>query len=168
MSITFFIPKRFMKKGMSKIQQVSLICDNEISMLAWFTPKVSAYSGMLSKLVIKGLAKPLVICKLTPSSMEKKKKMAIFFCLNSEKARNPSWSAMLLRSVPLEVGHVGNVKLYKKRMMLNIPDTTNWFWLGWNPIKSTNHMVQINPIVPKTRIGGKSFTVSMPAWFSPV
>ena len=124
------MPKRFMKKGMSRIQQVSLICDSEIRILAWFTPKVSAYSGMLSKLVIKGFANPLVICKLTPNSIEKKKKMAIFFCLNSEKARSPNWSATLFRSVTPDVGHAGSVKLYKKSMTLNIPDTTNWFWLG--------------------------------------
>ena len=36
-----------------------------------------------------GIANPLVICKETPSSMEKMKKTAIFFCLNSVKARKP-------------------------------------------------------------------------------
>ena len=57
--------------------------------------------------------------------MEKKKKIAIFFSLNKEKARKPNWSATLLRSVASDVGQVGSVKLYKKRRTLKIPDTTN-------------------------------------------
>ena len=31
-----------------------------------------------------------------------------------------------------------------------------------NPTKLTNHMAAMNPTVPKTRMGGKSFTVSKP------
>ena len=56
MSTTFLMPKRERKKGMSRMQSVSLICDREMRMLACCTPKVSAYSAMLPKLVMKGLA----------------------------------------------------------------------------------------------------------------
>ena len=61
MSITFFIPNFFMAKGMSNMQQASLICEREINMLVCCTPNVSAYSGIEAKLLMKGFAKPLVI-----------------------------------------------------------------------------------------------------------
>ena len=91
-SITFLIPKRLKKKGINKIQQVSLICEIEISKLACCTPKVSAYSGSALKLVMKGLANPLVIWRDTPSNMEKTKNIAILLFLNSRKARRPNAS----------------------------------------------------------------------------
>jgi len=40
MSITFLIPKRFKKKGISRMQSVSDICDKDIKILACSTPKV--------------------------------------------------------------------------------------------------------------------------------
>ena len=51
-SITCLMPKRFRKKGISRMQSVSDICDSEIRMLACCTPKVPAYSGILPKLLI--------------------------------------------------------------------------------------------------------------------
>ena len=47
----------------------------------------------------KGLAKLLVICRLTPNNMEKMKKIAIRFCLNKANARNPNASTKLFCSV---------------------------------------------------------------------
>ena len=65
------------------MQRVSEICEREIKILACFTPKVSAYSAILPKLLIKGLAKPLVICNDTPSNMEKRKKR-----VNKKRSQN--------------------------------------------------------------------------------
>ena len=61
--------------------------------------------------VMNGLAKPLVICRLTPNSMEKIKKMAMRFSLNREKARSPKASTKLLVSPLALTGHAGNVKV---------------------------------------------------------
>src|SRR3712207_1123067 len=91
-SITLLIPNLLRKKGMSRMHRVSDTCESEIRILACCTPKVFAYSGMEPKLLIYGLANPLVICKDTPKSMEKIKKMAIFLLLNNVKARNPKAS----------------------------------------------------------------------------
>lgn len=73
MSITRLMPKRPKKNGINKIQNVSLICDMEIRILACCTPNVSAYSGIPPKEKMKGLANPLVICKQMPRHMEKMK-----------------------------------------------------------------------------------------------
>lgn len=94
---------------MSRMQSVSEICESEISALAWLAPNVEAYSGMSRKLVMKGFAKPLVICSETPSSIEKMKNRAIFFCLKSVKARSPRASTRLLRSAERLTGHDGRV-----------------------------------------------------------
>ena len=56
MSTTFLMPKRERKKGMSKMQSVSLIWLREMRMLACCTPNVDWYSSMPPKLVMKGLA----------------------------------------------------------------------------------------------------------------
>src|SRR3712207_7956327 len=60
------------------------------------TPNVLAYSGIALNEVIKGLAKPLVICKLTPSNIENIKKIAIFFCRNNVNALSPKASTKLV------------------------------------------------------------------------
>ena len=106
-SITFFIPNRPKKKGISKIQQVSLICESEISKLACCTPKVSAYSGIALKLVINGLANPFVICSETPNNIENIKNIAILRWRNSKKAFKPkaSTSDFLCPPVFLATGH---------------------------------------------------------------
>ena len=49
------------QQGKKWMQKVSEACESEMSTLACFTPKVSAYSGMLAKLFRNGLANPLVI-----------------------------------------------------------------------------------------------------------
>ena len=59
MSITRLMPKRPKKNGINKMQNVSLICDMEIRILACCTPNVSAYSGMPPKEKMKGLAKTI-------------------------------------------------------------------------------------------------------------
>ena len=94
---------------MSRMQQVSLICESEIRALALFAPKLLAYSGMSLKLVMKGLAYPLVICRLTPSSIEKMKNMAILCCLKSLKASSPNASTTDFDSPRGLTGHAGSV-----------------------------------------------------------
>ena len=59
---------------------------------ALFAPHESAYCGMSLKLAMNGLAYPFVICKETPSSIEKMKNTAIFLSLNKLKAFSPSAS----------------------------------------------------------------------------
>ena len=83
-NITRLIPKCFNAKGISRIHNVSETCDKDINALACCTPKVFAYSGILSKLLRKGLANPLVICKETPNNIENTKNIAIFLRLNSK------------------------------------------------------------------------------------
>ena len=100
-----------MKNGMSKMQQVSLICDREINILACCTPKVSANSGIEAKLLMNGLAKPLVIWRLTPSIIEKTKKIAISLRLNKVNAFRPKASTKLFCSPPLDMGHEGRLKV---------------------------------------------------------
>ena len=77
MSITTLMPKRFRKKGIMRMQQASLICEMEVSMVALLAAKESAYSGTPLKLVRKGPAKPLVTCRHMPSNAEKMKNRAI-------------------------------------------------------------------------------------------
>ena len=92
------------------MHSVSDICDKETSILACFTPNVSANSGLAPKLEMKGLAKPLVICRETPNNIEKMKKMAIFFSLKRENAFKPKASAIDLCSLFLTTGQSGKVK----------------------------------------------------------
>ena len=104
------MPKRFKQKGISRIQSVSEICDSEINALAWLAPNESANSGIALKLLMKGFAKPLVICNDTPSNIEKMKKIAIFFCLNSANAFKPRASTNDFFSLSaVAVGHEGRV-----------------------------------------------------------
>ena len=110
---------------MSRIQRVSDICESEIKILACFTPKVSAYSAMLPKLLIKGLAKPLVICNDTPSNMEKRKKRAILRCLNRLKAFSPNASERLF-PFSLFTGQAGKVKAYPLNRMPMTAQERNW------------------------------------------
>ena len=56
-------------------------------------------------------------------------------------------------------------------MKLNAADANSCMNVVWNlasagPAKLTKSMAQMKPIVPHMRIGGKSFTVSMPAFVS--
>ena len=66
---------------------------------------------MAPKLKMNGLAKLLVICRLTPSSMEKIKNIAMRLSLNKVKAFRPNASTKLLRSAVSLVGHLGSVKV---------------------------------------------------------
>ena len=91
------------------MQSVSEICDSEISALAWLAPNVEAYWGISRNEVMNGLANPLVIWSETPSSIEKMKKSAIFFCLKSAKARSPRASVSVFFSLPRLTGHAGSV-----------------------------------------------------------
>ena len=56
MSITFLMPKRWRKNGMSKIHKASDICDNDVRSVALLAPNVLAYSAIPLKLVINGVA----------------------------------------------------------------------------------------------------------------
>ena len=94
---------------MSRMQSVSETCESEMSALAWFAPKVEANCVMSRKLVMKGLAKPLVIWSETPSSSDNMNKCYMWRCLKSVKARRPSASTRLLRSPPRLTGHEGSV-----------------------------------------------------------
>ena len=111
MSITFLMPYRFRKKGISRIHRVSDTWDREMSILECSTPKVPWNSARLPKSARKGLAKPLVICRATPSSIEKMKKMAIFLCLKRVKARRPMASTRDFFSDERFTGHSGRVSV---------------------------------------------------------
>ncbi len=52
------------------------------------------------------------------------------------------------------------------RMRLTTPDEMNCAYVDWKFVKFTNNSAQINPIVPKIRIGGNAVTVSSPALLS--
>ena len=60
---------------------VALLAANEFATSAMGDPL---------KLVRNGVAKPLVTCSDIPKSIENMKNNAIFFCLKSLKASNPS------------------------------------------------------------------------------
>lgn len=104
------MPNRLRKKGISRMQSVSDTCDSEMSALAWLAPKVEAYSGISLKLVMNGLANPLVIWSDTPRSIEKMKKIAIFFCLKSANALRPMASTKLFLSPERSTGQPGSEK----------------------------------------------------------
>ena len=60
-SMTRLMPKRLRKNGMSRMQRASEICESDVSAVALFAPTVMANSGLPLKLVMNGVAKPLVI-----------------------------------------------------------------------------------------------------------
>ena len=117
-NITFLIPNRFKKNGMSKIQSVSEICEREISAVALLAPHEPVYPSNALNPVINGPAKPLVICSDIPNNMENKKKIAIFFSLNNANAFKPNASLSVLAFSVL-VGQAGNVKQYNPNTMPN-------------------------------------------------
>ena len=108
-SITFLMPKRFKKNGMSKIHNVSEIWESETNAVALRAPQEPVYPANESKPEINGPANPLVICKDIPKSIEKIKKIAIFFSLNKANAFKPSASAKV-RAFSVLTGQAGNVK----------------------------------------------------------
>ena len=163
MSITFLIPNRRRKNGIKSMHSVSDIWLREMSILACCTPNVLAYSGNAPKLLMNGLAYPLVICNIIPNNMEKMKNTAIRYSLNREKAFSPNASMMLFFPVLAAIEHAGRVNEYAAKISPIPPLTMNCSEVGWNPNRSTAHMEHINPIVPKMRIGGNAFTVSNPA-----
>ena len=68
---------------------------------------------MALKLVINGLAKPLVICKDTPSSIEKMKNTAILRFLKSRNALSPNASTSdFCPPCARLTGHSGSVWAY--------------------------------------------------------
>ena len=163
MSTTFLMPNRERKYGISRIQSVSLTWEREIRMLACWTPKVDWYSGMLPKLVIKGLAYPLEIWRQNPKSIANAKNTAIRGFKNKRKAFKPSASKRVLCS-PFLRGIRGIVREYAAITRLRQPLTIHWPEFDCNPQRSTIHMVTMKPIVPQTRMGGKAFTVSSPSF----
>ena len=129
-------------------------------MFACCTPNVSAYSGIEPKLLIYGFANPLVICNETPNNIEKMKKIAIFLCLNKVNARNPNASTNDLVLSPLLVGQAGRVRAYNAYTTPIRAHAKNCPYVSCNPKRSTVHIEQMKPIVPKIRMGGKFFIVS--------
>ena len=112
---------------------------------------------------MKGFAKPFVICNDTPSNIEKMKKIAIFFCLNSANAFKPRASTSDFFSPPAAVGHEGSVKAYTPSNKPITPLATYCIAVLWKPRKSTANIEQMKPTVPNTRMGGNALTVSSPA-----
>ena len=74
---------------MARMNSVSDIWDMDNRITECFTPKDSANSGMLAKLPKNRSPYVLVICKAAPKSIEKRKKIAIFFFLNNTSASSP-------------------------------------------------------------------------------
>ena len=121
-SMTCLIPKCLRKKGMARINNVSDICEMDSRITECFTPKDSAYSGMLAKLPKKRSPYVLVICNAAPRSMENKKKIAIFFLLNSTNASSPKEEISDL--FPVLAGlHAGRVKEYRPSINADAPPT---------------------------------------------
>ena len=86
-SMTLFIPNLLKKNGIVKIKSVSDICEIEIRIFGWLTPKESGYA--VRKSCKKVVPKVFVICNAAPSSIAKRKKMNIFLFLNNTKASRP-------------------------------------------------------------------------------
>ena len=167
----------------SNIELIKILREIDTSRVALFAANVSASAGSALKCVMKGVAKPFVTCNDIPRRPENMKNIAILLDLNSLKASSPRISAidfLPLLSWCFSILHWGSEKQYAKRTMLRMPDTRNCRWVYWNLLlfsaivrvnapsfiaaQFTNHMVIMNPTVPNTLIGGKSFTVSSP-WF---
>ena len=74
-SITIFIPKRFKKNGIVKINTVSDICDNDINIFECFTANESGNPSV--KLLKNSEAQAFDICSTTPKSIENIKNTAI-------------------------------------------------------------------------------------------
>src|SRR3954466_8972347 len=94
--------------------------------------------------------------------MANRKKMTILFLLNKTKASSPSELARLLFTADLTGGQAGIVNAYTPS---NKPEPAliyNCMGLRLKPHRSTIHIAAINPIVPHTRMGGKSFTIWKP------
>ena len=107
-SITLLIPN-FIAIGIRRMQRVSESWESDMRAFAFCAPQVLAYSGISLKLVMKGLANPLVIWSDTPSSIENIKKMAMSFFLNREKALSPKTSTNDVLAFDFETGQAGSV-----------------------------------------------------------
>src|SRR5690606_21020553 len=86
--MTFRMPKRVRKKGISRIKKVSEIWEMESKRFGCCTPNESGY--VLLKSFKNGLPKAFVICSAAPSNSAKTKNNAVFFFLNNTKASSPS------------------------------------------------------------------------------
>ena len=107
-NITCLMPKCFRKNGIARINSVSDICDMDSRITECYTTKESANSGIPAKLPRNRSPYVLVICKAAPKSMEKRKKIAIFFLLNNTNASSPKAESSDLFSVlaGLQAGRV--------------------------------------------------------------
>src|ERR1044072_9000003 len=76
-SITCLIPKRFKKKGIARINNVSEICEIDMMMVEYFTTNESAYAGTFEKFERNLSPYMLVNCRAAPKSMENTKNSAI-------------------------------------------------------------------------------------------
>ena len=91
--------------------------------------------------------------------MEKRKNIAIFFCLNSTSASSPKAESHVFFSLR-SGGQGGKVKAYNPSATAEMAATYSCAVLSLNPVRSTTHMAQMKPTVPHTRMGGKSLTKS--------
>ena len=108
------------------MHNVSDSWDREINAFAFWAPQALAYSGISLKWVMKGFAKPLVIWRDTPRSIENMKKIAMSFFLNNAKALSPKASATDLDSPPLATGQAGRVNAYAASTSPMMPEVKNW------------------------------------------
>ena len=103
------IPNFLRKNGIKRIQTASQIWLMETSIVLCLTAKASANSGAAAKLPKNGVAKPLVICRLTPRHIQKIKNNAIFFSLKSVKAFRPNASTRSTLPSFFEISQFGKV-----------------------------------------------------------
>ena len=158
MIITFLIPNLLMKKGIVRMKSVSEICEMDKSKIGCVTPNVPGC--VVLKLSRNDPPKALVICKAAPKPIANKKKINIFFCFKSTKASRPIFAAREPCDFELSGLHGGIVNEYNPNTRAEHEPKISCMLLDFHPKKSTIHMAAIKPIVPHTRIGGKTFTIS--------
>ena len=90
----------------------------------------------------------------------------MFCLLNKTKASSPNEEESdLLLDAPEGV-QAGKLKQKTPITTAEAAATKNCRLLVEKPVKSTNHMAQINPMVPQTLMGGKVLIKSNPDWSS--
>ncbi len=132
MSITRFMPKRRRQNGISNMHSASLTCDSEVSRVALLAPKVEAYCSTPLKEVINVVAKPLVICRATPSNIEKTKNRAMRRSANSLNAERPRVSATLRPCAALRsTGLTGRVNANTPRISPSTAEASSCISVYW-------------------------------------
>src|SRR6185503_365479 len=92
-TITVFIPKRFKKNGILKMNNVSDIWEIDKMIVEYLTTKESGpYSGIFLKSSRNVSPYMFVNCNAAPKNIEKIKNKAILYFANNLKAFNPNCS----------------------------------------------------------------------------